>query len=469
MTENDFVTMAQSCWNIFAGGGGRRVGHDTFEEPTVNDFSHFVEGNPQSHLRAKDLRGWPFFASVQAGVTICIPVFVLGILLGQHMALAELVPAIFVGTLVVALLATATGYVGQRTRVPTALILQSTFGATASRLVIALMITSSVGWFSVQVEMLVKSLNDFLATSGFATIAPWIAKLVAGGLMTTTAVIGYRVLGKIAYAAVPLLLIIVCVPIWTGLHGRAIAQIVTRAPELDKYSFGLVVSIVSGNFITGTTLCPDLTRFLRTGKDTAIGAFASLGLCYGLMLSLSAILGVIYASADIIQIMARAGLVVTAMIVLAMATWTSNDKNVYEASLSLSVLFPRFQRWRVTVFGGALGTVLSLVGIYDHFISVLLFLGIFVAPLAGVYVVDFLIRPGRYLTGETVRFRLMPFVAWGFGSAVGFLTLPKDADGLGLISLTNVPTLDALLSAGLFHLLIQRALGVRIGGFARAS
>ncbi|HVW67378.1 MAG TPA: cytosine permease [Steroidobacteraceae bacterium] len=420
-------------------------------------INKLVEAGASSRPTSLDLRSWLFFASVQTGVTICIPVFALGTELGRHAALATLVPGILLGGLIVAILASLTGYAGYRQRGPTAMIVRGTFGSTGGKLVTVLLIVSSFGWFSVQLEMLVKNFNEFLAVLAVAPVSRIGATLLAGAVMSTTAIVGYRALGRVAYVAVPLLLIVVGVPLWTGLQGRDLTELTLRPADGPAYSFGLIVSIVSGTYITGTTLCPDLTRFLRTRKDVVAGAFFSLACAYPLLLSLSAALGVVYGSNSIIEVMHRAGFMVPALVVLSLATWTSNDKNVYEAALALSVLVPGVARWKLTTIAAALGILWAMVGVYDHFVVALLFLGICVAPLAGVYVTDFLLDERRYQDPDPPpAFRWRPFVAWGAGIAIGSTTLSAAAGGLGLWTLTNVPTLDALLGAALTQLMLTR-------------
>lgn len=419
-------------------------------------WSELIEAGASVRPRADDLRSWLFFAAVQTGVTICIPVFVLGVELGQHAPLTKLVPGILLGGLIVAILASFTGYAGYRARGPTAMIMRGTFGTSGGKLVTVLLVFSSFGWFSVQLEMLIRYLNEFLAALSIAPLNRIGATIAAGAVMSSTAIVGFRALGRVSYVAVPLLLVVVGIPIWNGLQRVGLAELVQHSPNGASYTFGLIVSIVSGTYITGTTLCPDLTRFLRTRRDVVAGAFFSLALAYPLLLSLSAVLGVMYTSNSIIEIMYHAGFMAPAMVVLALATWTSNDKNVYEAALALSVLLPRVGRWKLTATAAALGTLLAMVGVYDHFITALLLLGIFVAPLAGVYVMDFFVDVGRYQSTDVdVRYRWRPFVAWAVGIGVGLTTLPATEGGLGLATLTNVPTLDALLSAAAGHWLLM--------------
>ncbi len=428
-----------------ASGGGLR-----------DRLSALIERNPQKRVGGADLRPWTFYAAIQVGTTISVPLFVLGGELGQHDRFLTLAPAVLAGALIVVLLGWLTGYVGVRARVPTAILVRQTFGEAGAKLVAGILIVSLFGWFGVQTEMLARSVNALLGSHFGLRIPPTPLTIGAGALMCTTATIGFRALGKIAYLAVPLLLAVISAPLWIGLSARGVAPLLGPAPSGQTYTPGMIVSIVSGAYMTGVAIAPDITRFLRTPRDNLLGVFVSLGIAYPILLLLSAALAVLFGSGDLIEILNRAGVGLPALAVVVLATWTSNDKNLYEAALSLSALFPRIERWKLAAAAGAIGTALAALGIFDYFITYLIILGIAISPVAGVYSVDFLMHRSRYEDGRAPRLlRPYAFAAWIIGSGVGLMTLSAESFGLGLFTLTSAPTLDALLVAALAHFLIQ--------------
>src|ERR1700730_1333333 len=79
--------------------------------------------------------------------------------------------------------------------------------------------------------------------------------------------------------------------------------------------------------------------------------------------------------------------------IVAFATVKINDLNLYSSSLGVTNLINTFfnrkvNRGVVTLIIGVLGTFLSMIGILDKFVSFLVFLGIWVPPIAGIMVVD---------------------------------------------------------------------------------
>jgi purine-cytosine permease-like protein len=88
-----------------------------------------------------------------------------------------------------------------------------------------------------------------------------------GILMSSTAIIGFRALGKVAYVAVPLLLAVITVPTWIALRTHDVGPLLGAPPAEAPYTFGLIVAIISGGHMVAVTIAPDLTRFLRSSRD----------------------------------------------------------------------------------------------------------------------------------------------------------------------------------------------------------
>ncbi len=415
-------------------------------------LARLVERSPYRPVGQDDQRGWFFLAAIQVGVSICVPLFALGGQLGRHARFVELIPAVVLGAWIAAFFAIVTGMVGERVRVPTAVLMRRAFGELGGRLVAAILVITLFGWFGVQTEMLVQSVSTLLASSAGVHVPQLALTIVCGALMSSTAIIGFRALGKIAYVAVPLLLAVIAVPAYIALSTHDVRPLLEAPAAEAPYSFGLIVSIISGGHMVAITIAPDLTRFLRSPRDVVIGMGVSLGCALPILLLLSAVLAVIYGNANLIAILLASGVGGPALLVIILATWTSNDKNLYESALSLATLFPTAERWQLTALAGAVGTALAAAGIFEHFIELLIFLGITTAPIAGVYLADFWLGSWRESEGAVLqRVRWRSFAAWVFGILAGLATLPHSSHGLQILQLTTIPTLDALLAAALMQ------------------
>ena len=196
---------------------------------------------------------------------------------------------------------------------------------------------------------------------------------------------------------------------------------------------------------------------------------ASMAIAFPVLLLLAAALALTWRTPDLVSIMVQAGVALPGLFVVVLATWTSNDRNLYASALALSAILPGIDRWMLALGAGVLGTALAGAHILSHFLDWLVFLGILVAPMAGVYVADFFLDRSEYDPDrQAPRLRKAPVGCWLAGSTVGVLTLPTSAKGLGLFQLTTVPTFDALLVGSLAYLACALAERRLSAGAARA-
>lgn len=430
--------------------------------PLKKLLAKFVEANAQKPVAKDQLRGWFFYATVLIGFTICIPVFMLGPQLTVQTDFKSLAIGAYAGGFLLTVIACLAGYTGMKTRLPTPGVIRNTFGTKGSLLAILVLSVTSFGWFGVQAEVFANSFAQLLKTSFNINLPVTPLILVSGLLMSSTAIIGIKALGRLSYISVPLLLLVLFWPLVDLGQQDKLSGIFSFAPEKITASVGMVISIVAGGWIVGASLTPDLARFQKDTKNMILGLTANFFIAYPTLLLLTAAVAAGFGQSDFVTIMIGAGLALPTILVLFFATWTTNDKNLYESSLAISALVPQYPRWAVTAIAGVLGTGVAMLGITAHFIPLLIALGILIAPLAGVYIVDFWLQPELYKPNASQAvWRSTPFLAWILGSGFGYLTLPEDALGAGLFTLTTIPALDAILAGALCKMILTSTIRKR--------
>ena len=152
--------------------------------------------------------------------------------------------------------------------------------------------------------------------------------------------------------------------------------------------------------------------------------------------------------------MAAFGSVLPAALLLVFACITGNAGNMFQGTLVVSTLLTRFPKWQITLVLGILAAIVGSMDIMTWFIPFLLFLGIATPPVAGIYIADFfLYRRNGYQESVLVaepQIKLLTFVAWAVGSAVGFMTVN------GIFTLTTIPSVDSILVACVGYALLSR-------------
>ncbi|MGD8358796.1 MAG: cytosine permease, partial [Lysobacterales bacterium] len=168
-----------------------------------------------------------------------------------------------------------------------------------------------------------------------------------------------------------------------------------------------------------------------------------------------------------INILTSLGFGVIGLLVLIFATWTTNTGNLYSNALVLKTIFTRVPQWLLVLALGVLGTIMAVAGITQYFIGFLIFLGIAIPPVAGIYIADyFFVHKRNYRVerlGTQPAIAYPAFVAWMLGAGVAYLTT------YGYFTLTSIPACDAILVAFVAYLLDNRLMGPARRGQKRVT
>ncbi len=215
-------------------------------------------------------------------------------------------------------------------------------------------------------------------------------------------------------------------------------------------STGQGITAVIGGFIVGAVILPDYCRYVRNTGHGLFAAILHFGIAYPLILLMLAVVAIHSGEKNFINIMTAMGLGVIGLLVLVFATWTTNTGNLYSNSLVLKTIFTRVPQWLIVIVAGALGTLLAVIGITHYFIGFLIFLGISIPPIAGIYIADyFFVHKRNY---EVSSLKKQPaiaypaFIAWIIAALVAYLTTYE------LFTLTSIPACDAIVVAFVLYL-----------------
>jgi cytosine permease len=150
------------------------------------------------------------------------------------------------------------------------------------------------------------------------------------------------------------------------------------------------------------------------------------------------------------------------VLVLVAATLKINDWNLYSGSLGLANFLDtgfskKIHRALLTLVVGILGTVLSALGILQHFIGFLTILGVAVPPVASIMVVDYFIlrthrreldesRSNRLLPPRVPSWNLVGWVSWIVGALIGYYVN------------WGIASVNSLVAAGLLYFVLSKLL-----------
>ena len=414
-------------------------------------FEDFATEPVPSHIRVNGYR----IALINCGLALSLSGLILGVELGSSLGLAASTVAFVAGGIVLALIATITGYVGAKVRLSSYMIIRYAFGSRGSNLVNLCMAVSLFGWFGVNASLFAQAAAELWTTLTGIALPEWVFTVAGGVLMTAGAALGFQSLKFLSVLLVPVQLLVLLWLVQITLTGTGFAELLHVEP-LGGITLGDAVSAVIGSWIVGAVNQPDLTRYGKTFADSAIAAAIPFLFAGSFIYVVAAMAGLWSGESDLLPVMTALGMGAAAFVFVLFSSWITNAMNLYGCSLSINAVFQQLREWHIAIASGVFGTVLALLGILDHFVDFVFSLGILFTPVAGIYLVDFFcFRRDLYLSGSTDVERAVSvpaFVAWIVGIAVAV------AAGKGWFTLSGTAAIDSLLAASLTFWAIEFSL-----------
>jgi len=394
-------------------------------------------------------------ALVLIGIAITIPAFLTGSELGLAMGLRDVAIAIGVGSAFLCVVGCLAASIAAQSRLTTYMIIEFSFGATGAKLVNLVISITIFGWFTVTASFFGESILVALRDLWNITLAQSLLTVVGSVLVIGTTIFGFRALNKLALLAVPLLFGVLIWLVHRALGDASLASL--AAYQNDLMTLGQGITVVIGGFVVGAVIMPDYCRYVRNTRHGLLAAVLHFGLAYPLILLMLAVVSIHSGERNFITILSSLGFGLMGLLVLIFATWTTNTGNLYSTALVLKTLLTGVPQWMLVMAVGTAGTVLAITGITHYFIDFLLFLGISIPPIAGIYIADyFFVRGRRYQLADLDKVPPVvypAFIAWAAGGLVAYLTT------YGYLQLTSIPACDAIGVAFLAYILQQRWLG----------
>ena len=391
-------------------------------------------------------------ALVIFGAIITLPIFFVGGQLGHSMGFAPSIIAFVLTGVVVATVAIAVGIIATRTRLPTVLIMRYSFGRNGARLVSVIIGLAVLGWYGITLDIFVDAMQTLMLSFEISDPSDYIYLYPASALMILTAIFGFRGLDKVSIFAVPCMILFLLALVYTAIGYSGFAAILNQTGRGMSISQGASAGI--GGFIVGVTVFPDLCRYARSERDAVIAASGGIGLCGALVLILATIPSIAAQDSNFLQVLTLFGFGISGLVLILLATWTTNAYNLYSSSLVVANILLKVEKWKLTVMLGLIGTGIALISVLDNFITFLNIIAISIPPIAGVYIADFYIARKQDYSEDALK-RVPAYNPAGFGAWITGSLAAYGSNG-GVYKLTTVPAIDAMIVAAIAYLIWLR-------------
>ncbi len=419
---------------------------------TLQESSQQDKG--MSQILPTERRSWASVAFIWIGTMICIPMLMVGGIFAGALTVDSIFWATFLGFSICCALMVLGGIIGCDLGLNATMTSTRAFGLTGSNFTMALAVfIAETGWFGVQTATCATAFNTLMALVGIS-FPFWLSCTIWGVVMFITAVYGVKWMSVLNYIAVPLL-VILCA--YGGMHSIQTAGWNAISSTVTENAMGLpaAISTVIGLFALGATCNSDYTRYCRSRGDVVKATVLGVLPAAVLMIMVGAVMALGTGNFDVTSMFAGLGLPLVAMLVLILATWTTNTGNAYMSGLALCKMFSIKDRDRpkATMGVGVLGTVIAIAGLAGALESFINIVGATVPPIMGIVIADYwVICRGKAENWKPQRgVNWAGIIAWICGG--GFAL----CETLGLFSVFSA-ALDGVIIAFLAYIVLYLAL-----------
>lgn len=360
-----------------------------------NNIEVEVKENPNqdkgmSQILPGEKRSWYSVAFIWIGTMICIPMLMVGGIFAGALTVSSIFWSTLIGFAVCCLLMVMGGIIGSDLGLNATMSSTRAFGLTGSNFTMALAIfIAETGWFAIQTATCATAFNTLMAVMG-VNFPFWLSCVIWGAVMLITAVYGVKWMAWLNYIAVPLLMIM-C--IYGGIHSVNTAGWSTITGTVTENLMGIpaAISTVIGLFALGATCNSDYTRYCRTRGDVIKATVLGVLPAAIIMIMVGAIMALGTGNYDVTSMFAGLGLPVIAMLVLILATWTTNTGNAYMSGLAACKMFSikDKDRPKATMAVGVLGTIIAIAGLASVLEGFINIVGATVPPIMGIVIADY--------------------------------------------------------------------------------
>ena len=406
-------------------------------------MAHVDKDYQNSAVPQSERRGYLTMFMIMLGFTFFSASMWTGQVLSNGLDFSGFLGALLLGGLILGLYTGILGYIGAESGLSLDLLAVRSFGVKGSYLPSALIAFTQCGWFGVGLAMFAIPIAQ--AWYGNNEMVMYGLVLLAGVCMTASAYYGIKSLTIISYIAVP------CVAI-LGTAAMILAAQQGNGTFIENFAkstndLGIIggAGLVIGSFVSGGTATPNFTRYAKskwTGFWTTVIAFF---IGNSLMFFFGAVANIYVGGNDIFDVMRNLGMFWTAILVLGLNIWTTNDNAIYTTGLGLANI-TGFSKRSMVLFSGALGTV-AAVWLYWNFCGYLSILNATLPPIGIILALGYFMNRESYNDSNYVPVCINYGAVLGVivGAVVGNLT----SNGV----LSGVPSINAMITASIIYLI----------------
>ena len=322
------------------------------------------------------------------------------------------IAAILLGHVIGCVLFFLAGLIGGRERKSSMETVKMSFGAKGGMLFAFLNVVQLVGWTGIMIY------DGALATNSIFDVGIAVWSVVIGVMIVIWIAIGVTNLGllnKITMALLFILTVVLSVVVFRGNNpGATSGEVIT---------FGMAVENAVAMPLSWLPVISDYTREADKPFRATLASTVTYGLvsCWMYVIGMGA--AIYTGGSDIAQVMLKAGLGISALLIMILSTVTTTFLDAFSAGVSCESLSKKLSGKTVGIIATVIGTIGACVYNMDNIMGFLYIIGSVFAPMIAVQLTTyFILKKDSF----AAAFDWPNLIVWAVGFAVYRLMMHVD-------------------------------------------
>ena len=322
------------------------------------------------------------------------------------------IAAILLGHVIGCVLFFLAGLIGGRERKSSMETVKMIFGAKGGMLFAFLNVVQLVGWTGIMIY------DGALATNSIFDVGIAVWSIVIGVMIVIWIAIGVTNLGllnKITMALLFILTVVLSVVVFRGNNpGATSGEVIT---------FGMAVENAVAMPLSWLPVISDYTREADKPFRATLASTVTYGLvsCWMYVIGMGA--AIYTGGSDIAQVMLKAGLGISALLIMILSTVTTTFLDAFSAGVSCESLSKKLSGKTVGIIATVIGTIGACVYNMDNIMGFLYIIGSVFAPMIAVQLTTyFILKKDSF----AAAFDWPNLIVWAVGFAVYRLMMHVD-------------------------------------------
>lgn len=317
---------------------------------------------------------------VWIGFILVVGVMSIGSGLASGMNKNEAINAILMGNFLLGIFAAISGFIGAKSGKNFPLLISEVFDKKSAKIVSLYAPITLIGWYAVQASIFGNLIGEIFNIEGIAR--NWMT-LVFALLFSVTCYFGFRALTVVSFFLVPVIILLGLSSLWLVGNNETLQFGFGQ----EEISFETGFSLVVGSWVLGVIASlPDISRFSHTAISGAILGFVGIFIFNSIGISIGLIGAAFVQQSDPALILLTLGAPIFSLVLGIANIWTTNDNNLYSASIGIS-FSTGISRETAVILCAFIGASLAFFNPsqFDIFFKFLFFLGNTAPALGGLY------------------------------------------------------------------------------------